>query len=239
MDSVIVRSILLSLLVVFATAAQSVSSPSSAQVSSKAARLPWLKSNGPCSVDVCFAVDGSDAVSQAAFLAQRSFIDRLSRLLGAAGNSKAGAVQFGLTLTPVSPVTSSRRTFRARLHHMRKPGGKRAFVAAGLAYCARQLQGRRAFLPLSTRRKIQGRGRGSRRKVIVLIQNGKRIFGSGRSRGPLRLFQGKVFAVAVGSVDRAELEKITGDPSQVFVVQNAGVLNTFVGVIARKICQLS
>lgn len=238
MDAVI-RITLFSLVIFFAMAPQMAFSSTVAQASSEAERFPWL--NGSCSVDVCFAVDGSGAVSDAEFSAQKIFIDRLSLLLGGNRNSKskAGAVQFGLLLTPIAPMTSSRRAFRTGLTRTRKRGGQRAFVAAGLAYCVLQLQGRRSFALRSTNQSSQGHVVHNRRKAIVLIHNGKRGFGSGTASGPLRLFRGKVFAVAAGSADRAALEKITGDHSQVVVAQNFEALQSIAGRVAKKICLLA
>lgn len=188
-----------------------------------------------CSVDVCFAVDGSGAMSDADFEAQKAFVDHLSWLVGR--NSKAGAVQFGMTLTPIAPMTASRNKFRIGLYRMRKRGGRRAFAAAGLAFCVKQLGGRPHFVLRSTKWRPRAHRPSNHRKVIVLLHNGKRGFGSGSLRGPLWRFRGKVFAVAAGSTDRRALAKITGDWGRVFVARDFAALMGLAGVVAKKICR--
>lgn len=187
-----------------------------------------------CSVDVCFAVEGSGAMSAADFAAQKDFIKRLSWLVGPF--SKAGGTQFGISLEPIAKVTSNNSGFRDGLRRLKKGNADRTFVAAGLAFCVKELGGRRRLTRSSVTYRRRAVPVSNRRKVIVLMHDGKAAFGSGSITAPLRVFDGKVFAVAVGNADRAALARITGDWRRVFVAWGFNGLQQIVGSVAQSIC---
>lgn len=180
---------------------------------------------GGCNPNVCFALDGSGSVGSDDYAAQKEFVELAAVLIGIDKSAHFAAVQYTQTLTEISPLTSEQVSFLNRVTSSRGLGGG-TFVAAGLAYCVRQL-----------RRRTEDANK------IVLLGDGRNNFGSGIPTGPLRSFlpprgRGEVCAVGVGRINMAELIKIAGSADRVFQSDDYFSLVDVVDELVAGLCRL-
>ncbi len=180
---------------------------------------------GGCNPNVCFALDGSGSVSRGEYEKQKEFVELASVLIGVekTGHFPAhfAAVQYGLRLRQISPLTSDQNAFLTRVGRDRALRAPRTFIAGGLAFCVRQLRQRREDA-----------------NKIVLLGDGRNNFGSGVPRSVLRRFKGEVCAVGVGRVNRGALIRITGSRRRVLNPENYDVLADKVDKLVMGLCRL-
>lgn len=102
--------------------------------------LERFSEEGSCSVNVCFALDGSDGVSEERFLLQKRLAGLIASILSAGdSDSFYSGVQYGSTTTPIEPPTERIRLFLKELENVKQVRQSETNVAASLAYCGFQL----------------------------------------------------------------------------------------------------
>ncbi|KAI0563990.1 von Willebrand factor A-like protein [Gracilaria domingensis] len=157
-------------------------------------------------INLCFALDGSSSISSAAFQTQKSVVQNVVKAIPTDDEGvRLSAVQYGASVTSISPSTMDRTAFVSDLRSSQQLKSKGTFVTAGLNYCISEIF----------------RTPGSK-NVIVLFGDGDNNIGSdpgGRASLFLK-FGGVVLSVGVGrSQNMKSLTEIAGnDPGSVFSI---------------------
>lgn len=175
-----------------------------------------------CNANVCFAIDGSDAVGSNNFRKSVEFIQAVIGIVGTDRAAEFAATQFGTTTQRIAPLTGLRENTLVALENARSIGGKTSAVAAGINYCNFQLF----------------RRPGEANKMVI-ITDGNSNFGadpvkaarSFRKRDP----KGSITAVGVGYKDLHVLKKISGQ-NPVLAVTDYLELAFQVDILVSEIC---
>lgn len=164
-----------------------------------------LGAHRPCMVDVCFVFDGGSSVSRESFEAEKRFSFQVG--VGIAHrdpHGKIGAVQFGTSVRQVVPLTTSDADFRRGVSRMQKLRGDRN-INGGLTGC-------RLMLDETV----------TRRKVIVLMANGKADIGGSiddQVRG-FRELGGFVYIVATAKSNMDSVRRMKAERGKVYYVDS-------------------
>eukprot|EP00177_Eucheuma_denticulatum_P006858 GFKZ01012481.1.p1 GENE.GFKZ01012481.1~~GFKZ01012481.1.p1 ORF type:complete len:243 (+),score=3.11 GFKZ01012481.1:108-836(+) len=154
-------------------------------------------------VNVCFAFEGSSAISRNAFRATLSLIRATTAALSSRnGRSMFAAAQYGTSIDVVSECTSRRRAFLAGLSSTRQLRSTDVFLTGGLNFCISELM-----------------SKAGRNRRIVVIGSGRNTIGSDPDeRASLfRSIGGQVFTVGVGGQQSSpSLRAIAGGNSRAF-----------------------
>lgn len=95
-----------------------------------------------CDVNMCFALQGDDFISDEEFEDQKNFADLLIAILTTDSPGNYCAVQYGLTTKPISPLIGDKLEFLKRLRKAKRVGGFDTNIAAALGYTGFQLRPR-------------------------------------------------------------------------------------------------
>lgn len=94
-----------------------------------------------CDINLCFAMQGDDFISDGEFEDQANFIDLIVAILTDAPGNYC-AVQFGSTSKRISGLTGNKNEFLRRVRKAKRVGGFDTNVAAALGYTGFQLRPR-------------------------------------------------------------------------------------------------
>lgn len=97
---------------------------------------------GSCKSDVCFAIDGSNAIDPYRFDLQRRFVELVVSLLAVRSNPFFAAVQYATTTFPIEPPTTDDAEFIRSLNEVEQVNTSDRNIAAALGYCGFQLKKR-------------------------------------------------------------------------------------------------
>lgn len=143
-------------------------------------------STGPssCDIDICFALENSDAISPQFFRDQQDLVYNLvGRLQGRAGNVGLAAYQFSTSAKLLSPLTSDIDTFLEDVSQAQDEDTAGTFVASALNVCFKMLLG-------STKR----------RTAIIVMGNGRNTIGSDPGRRSELFTQGRGNSLRIFSI---------------------------------------
>ena len=175
-----------------------------------------------CNANVCFAIDGSDAVGPDNFRKSVEFVQAVIGIVGTDRAAEFAATQFGTTTRRIAPLTGLRDNTLKALEDAKLTGGPTSAVASGIIYCDFQLF----------------RRPGEANKLVV-ITDGKSNFGSNpvtaadkyRGRNP----KNSITAVAVGHRQDDVLQRISGQ-NPVLEVTDYVELALKVDTLVSQIC---
>lgn len=152
-----------------------------------------LKSVGGCNANVCFAIDGSGAISPEAFTSQKNFVLDVVSVIAVDEPVELAAVQYATRRRAIKRLTNKVPEFVLAVNGTYQLGGW-SRPAAGIAFCNRQLW------------------RWNKANKIVLLGNGKSDLGRSavRSANRFRDRNGDLSVVAAGDADDQKLLAIAG-----------------------------
>lgn len=177
-----------------------------------------------CNINVCFALQGGDSITEREYALQKSFVELMVALTAWEAGGNFCAVQYGRTTKMISRLTDAVPRFLKSLRKSRQVGGVSVNIGVALAYAAFQLRTRE----------------GEPRKFVIL-GNGLDNIGP----EPIETAKGlrdegiDICAVAVG-LDRLvpALNKVTKDPERVFMVEDYDHLSDVIIGLVNDICHL-
>lgn len=149
-----------------------------------------------CDVNMCFAFQGDDFISDEEFEDQKNFADLLIAILTTDMPGNYCAVQYGLTTKAISPLIGDKLKFLESLRKAKRVGGFDTNIAAALGYTGFQLRPR-----TEDANKIIILGDGLESVGFAPIEIAKRI----RKQGT------NICAVAIGGYSTDSLLKIVGE----------------------------
>lgn len=168
----------------------------------KVKTLHQIVSSFSCNANLCFAIDGSSAISIGDFTLMKDIIIFTTVLLGIDPNMRFAAAQFGLRQKIISSLTTDIDAFLLKIEQLQRGSFTTKSVAQGLNYCIRQL-----------------RKNPDDFNKIVIFGDGRSTFG----RNPVKLANtftasgGDICAVSLGADDISNLEEmVNDDPSRLF-----------------------
>lgn len=92
-----------------------------------------------CKISICFAIDGSRSISESDFSLATDFTKDVISIISTAGRSNFGAVQYGMSAYPISPVSANASAVAIAIHGAKSKQDGKSSIAAGIAYCDSQL----------------------------------------------------------------------------------------------------
>lgn len=178
-----------------------------------------------CRINMCFALQGDDFMTEAQFGAQKSFIELIVAITATDDPGNFCAVQYSRTTRPISPLTRRTVRFLNKVQRARKTGRDSTNIASALAYAAFQLRPRR-----NQPRKIILFGDGLDTVGAEPIIVADRIRESGTD----------ICAVGVGDfVSVPALTEITRDPRRVLSIHDYFDLGEIVISVVNDVCNLT
>lgn len=100
-----------------------------------------VRDNG-CDVNLCFALQGDDFITDAEFEDQKNFVDLMVAILTTDRGGNYCAVQYGRTTKAISRLTKHKEHFLNTLYHTQRVGGEHTNIASALGYAGFQLRPR-------------------------------------------------------------------------------------------------
>ena len=151
-----------------------------------------------CDINLCFALQGDDFITDKQFQDQINFVDLMIAILTTDKKGNYCAVQYGSTTKPISPLTFRKRKFFRKLRKAKRVGGLDTNVAGALGYTGFQL------LP-----------RDDDANKVIILGDGLESVGFRPKRIAKRILKGgiDISAVAVDSASYDALKDIVGGDS--------------------------
>lgn len=174
-----------------------------------------------CDVNLCFALQGDDFVTDYEFETQKNFVDLMVAILTTDQPANFCAVQYGRTTKAISRLDKRKFRFLRKLYRAKQVGGLDTNIAAALAYTGFQL-----------------RARTEDAKKLIILGDGLDTIGfrPRRIADRMRKDGTRICAVAVGGYDTLALEDITGDPNLVLEIDQFFDLAELVVGLVSDVC---
>ena len=155
-----------------------------------------------CDINLCFALQGDDFITDKQFQDQIDFVDLMIAILTTDKSGNYCAVQYGSTTSPISPLTFKKWRFLRKLRKAKRVGGLDTNVAGALGYTGFQL------LP-----------RDDDANKVIILGDGLESVGFRPKRIAKRILKGgiDISAVAVGGASYDALKDIVGGDSNKIV----------------------
>lgn len=188
--------------------------------------LDTLRSNvvrKGCGINLCFVLDGSDAVGQPEFLFQKNFVDLLLAITTTDNPGRYCAVQYHSRFTEISRMESDREKFLEKVHGaVKRTGGGN--ITPGLRYAVNQL--------------VKNKGRANK---IVMFSRKKPYISKYLPPVLLRFFNidGVVCSVAMKEENRLSLiHNVTGDANLVFPRDGFFEISEVIFELVHELCAI-
>lgn len=178
--------------------------------------------NFGCDINLCFALQGDDFITDEEFEDQKNFVDLMIAILTTDKPGNYAGVQYGRTTRSISRLMGEKEMFLGKLHQAARVGGLHTNVASALGYCGFQL-----------------RPRVEDANKIVLLGDGLDSVGFRPKFIANRIRKDKIdiSAVAVGGVSYAGLiEIVGGDPNKVMTIDGFFELGEIVIGLITNVC---
>lgn len=174
-----------------------------------------------CDVNLCFALQGDQFITETEFQAQKDFVDLIVAILTTDEPGNFCAVQYGRTTTPISRLIKNKIRFLNRVANVKMVGGLSTNIAAALGYTGFQL-----------------RPRVEDANKIIILGDGLETIGFRPRRVAKRIRKEgtRICAVAVGGFSTKALEDITGDPNLIFEIDDFFDLAEVVVGFVNDVC---
>lgn len=173
-----------------------------------------------CDTNICFALDGSDAVTGKEYQTQKDFVELIVAITATDKRANLCAVQYHSKTQTISRLTGNRETFLWHLQNSRRSGGELDIVN-GVRFPINQLRWRH----------------GDAKKIVLL---GKGISDIGplpkKMAKQFRKGGGDICAVTVGPSDIAGLVDITGEPGRIVTLDAFFELSEIVVTVVHDLC---
>lgn len=175
--------------------------------SSAAALFPVLRESRRCNVNVCWALDGSGSITPDDFIAEKSFVTKVSgAFLFIKGPSQVGALQYATIAEPIQTLTPFLKPFVRKMNNTEQSGGLTNVDSALLA-CR--------FILTPAARKA--------RHIILMTDGDANIGKAGIEQAKaFRKSGGLVSIVAAGTPNTEALEDLAGPSGTVYSVDRFG-----------------
>lgn len=174
-----------------------------------------------CEVNLCFALQGDDFVTEKEFKAQKDFVDLMVAILTTDEPGNYCAVQYGRTTKRISPLTGRKIQFLNKVARSTQVGGSQTNIAAALGYTGFQLRPRQE----------------DANKIIILGDGLETIgFGPRFIARRIRKEGTRICAVAVGGFSTTALQAITGDENLIFEINSFFDLAEVVVGFVNDVC---
>ena len=179
-----------------------------------------------CDSNVCFAIDTSGSVSRYEYGLQRDFMIDVTAIIGEGSRSNFAAVQYGRQAYTISNFVSDAGDFNQIVDKARFQNDGSTSVGSGIVWCDSRM-----------RRRVNDVNN------MVVIGDGRNNLGGDPVRRAnifrKRTANAVVSTVGVGYKDTKTLEKIAGDASRVFTVDDYFELSEVVEILVSDICNFS
>lgn len=178
--------------------------------------------NFGCDINLCFALQGDDFITDEEFEDQKNFVDLMIAILTTDKPGNYAGVQYGRTTRSISPLMGAKETFLGKLHGSARVGGLHTNVASAIGYCGFQL-----------------RARVEDANKIVLLGDGLDSVGFRPKfiANRVRKDNIDISAVAVGGVSYTGLfEIVGGDPNKVLTIDGFFELGEIVVGLITNVC---
>lgn len=175
-----------------------------------------------CEINLCFALQGDDFITDEEFEDQKNFVDLMIAILTTDKPGNYAGVQYGRTTRSISPLMGQKEMFLGKLHEAARVGGLHTNVASALGYCGFQL-----------------RPRTEDANKIILLGDGLDSVGFRPRFIAKRVRQDSIdiSAVAVGGVSYTGLIDIVGgDPNKVMTIDGFFELGEIVIGLITNVC---
>lgn len=183
-----------------------------------------VQRRGECPSQVCFALDGSNSISERDFGIVQTLTRSIAGVVGVAGGTSFSAVQYGTRTSIIQTSTSNVGEFRRAVLGATYSRASRSFLTAGFSYCVRTI---------SRTRRLK------RTSSVVVIGSGQTAVLS-RFLTPVvsSVRPATVYAIGIGaSQNRDNLLKLTnGNNSRVFTIGRRQRDSSVVEVV-RRVCR--
>lgn len=175
-----------------------------------------------CDVNLCFALQGDDFITDEEFEDQKNFVDLMIAILTTDAPGNYAGVQYGRTTRSISSLSGDKEYFLSKLHESARVGGLHTNVASALGYCGFQLRPRQEDA-----------------NKIVLLGDGLDSVGFRPKFVANRVRKDNIdiSAVAIGGVSFTGLiEIVGGDPNKVVTIDGFFELGEIVVGLISSVC---
>lgn len=175
-----------------------------------------------CDVNLCFALQGDDFITNEEFTDQKNFVDLMVAILTTDEPGNYCAVQYGRTTRAISPLTGKKFQFLRKVRNAKRVGGFDTNIAAALGYTGFQLRAR-----LEDANKVIILGDGLESVGFAPIRIARRI----------RKDRIDISAVAVGQFSLSGLKQIVGnDRNKIVTIDGFFELAEIVVGLVNDVC---
>lgn len=176
-----------------------------------------------CEVNLCFALQGDDFVTEAEYQAQKDFVDLIVAILTTDEPGNFCAVQYGRTTGRISPLTQYKIPFLNKVANAKQVGGLQTNIAAALGYTGFQLRPRKEDA-----------------NKVILLGDGLETIGFAPRFVARRIRKEgiRICAVAIGGFSTNALRAITGDGNLIFEIDSFFDLAEVVVGFVNDVCGL-
>lgn len=174
-----------------------------------------------CEINLCFALQGDDFITNTEFQDQIDFADLMVSILTTDETGNFCAVQYGSSTSAISPLTGQRLAFLDEVRGASRVGGFETNIAGALAYTGFQLRPR-----------VEDAN-----KIIILGDGLENVgFAPPRIAETIRDDNIDISAVAIGQFSITALTEITADSNKVFRVDDFFLLAEVVVGLVQDVC---
>lgn len=176
-----------------------------------------------CEVNLCFALQGDEFITESEFQAQKDFVDLIVAILTTDEPGNFCAVQYGRTTKFISSLTKNKIRFLNRVANAKQVKGLQTNIAAALGYTGFQLRPR-----------IEDANK------IILLGDGLETIGFRPRRVAKRVLEDGtgICAVAVGGFSTDALLSIVKDENLIFEIDEFFDLAEVIYGFVTDICGL-
>ena len=180
--------------------------------------------NKGCGINLCFVMDGSDAVGDTEFTFQKNFIDIVMAITSTDRPGTYCAVQYHSSFSEITPLIDDREEFLRKVHDAKKLSGE-GNITPGLRYAITQMVKQRRAA-----------------NKIVLFSRKKPFISRALPSVLLRFFNldGAICAVALNPHNRLRLiQNVTGDPNLVFPRDSFFEVSEVIYDLVYNLCEMT
>lgn len=186
--------------------------------------LKQIVNDNGCDINLCFALQGDEFISDEEFQDQKNFVDLMIAIITTDSPGNYAAVQYGRTTRAIQSLTGEKEQFLIKLHETNRVGGLNTNIASALGYCGFQL-----------------RPRTEDANKIVLLGDGLDSVGFRPKWVASRVRDDgtDISAVAVGGVSfNGLIDIVGGDPNKVVTIDGFFELAEIIFGLITNVCGL-
>lgn len=175
-----------------------------------------------CQVNVCFAIQGGDAVTNVEYRNQVDFAGIVTNIMSGSGTGWYAGMQYTSRAIPISVATQDKTAYLKDMRTSTRESGP-SYIASGIKFCSKELN-----------------SLGEEDNKMVVIGNGFDTVGDFAVNSAIQFLNdgGDVCTITVGDIDETALKEMTRNARGVFKIDDFSELGDIIVEVVTEICEL-